>query len=108
MRKKALKHLWLLMAALVAGLAMTLPAFAPSPLSTPKLTACNDTILDPKVCKEQKRTTVYCCINNLENECTEVRWWVHIYNGTDYFRTAEGTICVGKDLPCSPTYGTCK
>jgi hypothetical protein len=108
MREKALKHIWLLMAALVAGLAMTLPAFAPSPLTPPKLTACNDKISDLTVCKEQDRTTTYCCINGLEWECRKVRWWVHTKNGTDYFRTDEDTICEATDLACSPITGECK
>jgi len=108
MQGKALRCLWMLMAALVVSVAVTLPAFVPSPLTPPKLTACNDKILDPTVCIEQKRTTVYCCINGMQWVCREVRWWVHKENGTDYYRTDKGTVCEDIGLVCSPTTGECK
>jgi hypothetical protein len=75
MRCKALKKFWLLMTALgLVGVAITSPAIGPSPLAPPKLTACNDEILNTVLRVEQSRTTTYCCINNQEWECTKVRW----------------------------------
>ncbi len=107
MRCKALKQLWLLMAtSVVVGLAVTLPTI--TPLAPPKLTACNDEILDPQLCIEQKRTTTYCCINNQQWECVNVRWWVHKNTGTDYFRTDKETECDNLGLVCSPYTGKCQ
>jgi len=92
----------------LVGVAITSPAIGPSPLAPPKLTACNDTILDPVLCVEQHPTTTYCCINYQQWECTKVRWWVHKTTGSDYFRTDKDTECENLGLVCSPYTNTCK
>lgn len=102
------KSVCLLITALsIIGVTIALPVVVP--FQGPKLTACYDQILDLKKCKEQDRTSVYCCLyQGMMWRCREVRWWIHIDTKTDYFRVDEGTICENLMLPCSPVTGICK